>query len=252
MLLNALVFIVALLAAPLAWAAQGYVHEVSGKVTAAVGAGQPLNVARGQHLVNNTTLVTAPQSYAVLKFEDGTVVVLKENSSFQVLDYRYNTRAPADSNAAFSMLRGGLRMITGVISTRNRDAVKVGTPLATIRIRGTEFLAELVNPLLVQTISGAVTLTNSAGTVVVAAGQIGTVTTSTTLGTVGAVGTVPGPNVPNVSVPPATPGPIPSGSTAGLTDAAGGGGGAAAVAGAAAAAGIAAASEGTTASAHHH
>lgn len=250
-MLNTLVFIVALLAAPIAWAAQGYVYELSGNVTAAVGAGQPLNVGKGQNLVNNTTLATGPKSHAVLKFEDGTVVVLKENSSFQIQNYRYDAKLPAESNAAFSMLRGGLRMITGVISSRNREAFRVGTPLATIGIRGTEFLAELVNPLIVQTISGVVSVSNVAGTVVVAAGQIGTVTTSATLGTVGAVGTVPGPNIPNVSTPPATPAPTPPGSPAGLTGAAAGGGGVAAVAGAAAAAGIAATSDNPTATAHH-
>jgi len=206
--------------------AQGYVQEVSGDVTAQVGAGRPTQVGKGQTLVNNATIITAPKSYAVLKFEDGTAVLLKENTSFQVQNYTYNPGARENASAIFNLVRGGLRMITGLVTSRNRDALKVATPLATIGIRGTEFMAELVNPLFLQVISGAVSATNAAGTVALTAGQVGVVANATTLGSLIPVSQVP-PGVfqmPNVPLTPA-PGTIPSGSPVG-------GGAAAATAGA--------------------
>jgi len=203
--------------------AQGYVQEVGGNVTGQVGTGQPANVEKGQTLVNNATVTTGPQSFAVLKFEDGTAVLLKENTSFQVQHYTYNPKAPENANAIFNLVRGGLRMITGLVTSRNRDALKVATPLATIGIRGTEFMAVLVNPLYLQVINGAITATNAAGTVAFSAGQTGVVTSSTTLGSLIPVSQVP-PGVfqmPNVPLTP-VPATIPSGSPVGGTIAGGG------------------------------
>jgi hypothetical protein len=222
--------------------AQGYVQEVSGNVTGQVGTGQPAKVEKGQTLVNNATITTAPQSYAVLKFEDGTAVLLKENTSFQIQNYAYNSRAPENANAIFNLVRGGLRMITGLVTSRNRDALKVATPLATIGIRGTEFMAELVNPLYLQVISGTITATNAAGTVAFTAGQAAVVTSSTTLGGLVPMSQVP-PGVfqmPNVPLTP-VPTTVPPGAPVGGAVVGGGAVGTALAVGAAAVAGVAAA-----------
>jgi hypothetical protein len=109
------------------------------------------------------------------------------------------------------MLRGGFRAVTGLISSRNREAFKVATPLATIGIRGTDFMAQLVNPLYMHVNVGEVGLTNGGGTSFFRAGQTAQVQTRTTLarsipsappGTFGGMG--------NVQLPPSVPGPVPA------------------------------------------
>ena len=233
--------------------AQGYVQEVGGTVTGQVGSGQPARVGRGQTLVNNSTITTGPQSYAVLKFEDGTSVLLKENTSFQVQSYAYNARAPETASAIFNLVRGGLRMVTGLVTSRNREALKVGTPLATIGIRGTEFVAELVNPLFLQVIAGSVSVTNAAGVVVFTAGQIGSVAAANALGGIIPPGQVPAGvfQMPNIPLSPA-PAPIPSGAVVGAGVGGTVGAGAAALAvGAAVAAGVLIATENETSTTHH-
>jgi len=190
--------------------AQGYVLEVSGNVTGQVGAGQPAKVEKGQTLVNNATVTTSPQSYAVLKFEDGTAVLLKENTSFQVQNYAYNPKVPENASAVFNLVRGGMRMLTGLVTSRNRDALKVATPLVTMGIRGTEFVATLVNPLFLQVFSGSISATNAAGTVVFSSGQTGIVTSSTSLGSLIPLNQVPPgvfqmPNFPLTSLPATIP-----------------------------------------------
>jgi hypothetical protein len=211
--------------------AQGYVQEVSGDVTGQVGSGRPASVSRGQTLINNATITTGPGSYAVLKFEDGTAVLLKENTSFQVQNYNYNAKAPETANAIFNLIRGGLRMVTGLVTSRNRSALKIGTPLVTIGVRGTEFVAELVNPFYMQVINGAVALTNAAGTVAFSAGQAALVSSSSTLPGLIPMSQVPAGvfQMPNVPIS-AAPGPVPSGSVIGGGLGAGGGAGAAALA----------------------
>jgi hypothetical protein len=241
--------------APL-FAQQGYVHEVSGNVFGQVGAGQQARVEKGMTLPANSTVTTQAKSHAVLKFEDGTVVLLKENTTFQVQSYSFNPKIPENANAVFNLVRGGLRMVTGLLTSRNRDALRVATPLVTIGIRGTEFTAELTNPLFVACQVGAVSLTNAAGTLLVGAGQFASVATATQLGTlIPALQVPPGVlNFPKVPLPAPAPGlapaggPGPIGGGLGATGAAG----TAAVAGAAAAAGIAASSSDSSGTTTHH
>lgn len=212
------IFGLSLLAAGSAYAAttQGYVHEVSGDVQAAIGAGKPVAVLKNQELENNTTITTGPNSNIVLKFVDGTVIALNQNTSFQIQKYDYNEKAPSTMTAAFAMLRGGLRAITGAMSARNRDGFKLATPNATIGIRGTEFFAQLVNPLFVQVVAGSVSVSNAAGIATFAAGQTASVASATSLATsipavpAGTFGTLP-----SVPVPPAVPAPVPAGAGAG-------------------------------------
>jgi len=131
-------------------------------------------------------------------------VLLKENTSFQVQNYTYNPNAPETANATFHLLRGGLRILTGEMISRNRDTLRVGTPLATIGIRSTEFVAELTNSLFVRVIRGVITVTNSAGTVQFRVGEDGAVTSSSTLGRLISMNQIP-PGVfqmPNVSLTP--------------------------------------------------
>jgi len=239
------------------FAQQGYVHEVSGSVTGQVGAGSTARIGRGMTIPNNSTVVTGANSYAVLKFEDGTVVLLKENTSFHVQSYAYNPKAPENSNAIFNLVRGGLRVVTGLVTSRNRDALRVATSHATIGIRGTEFSAELVNPLFVGVQVGAVSVTNAAGSMLVGAGQFASVASPTTLGGLVSAGQLGGalqfPNVPLPTAaplpgpPPAGPGPIGAGAVGGAAGAAT----TAVVIGAAAAAGIAASGSGSSTTTHH-
>ena len=207
-----------------AQAAQGYVQEVQGEVFGQVGAGRSARVERGQTLPNNATVTTGARSYAVLRFEDGTAVLLKENTAFQVQNYSYSAKAPETSSAIFNLVRGGMRMVTGLLATRNRDALKVGSPIATIGIRGTEFVAELVNPYFIQVINGTITVTNSAGAVVFSAGQAAVVANPSTLASVIPLNQVP-PGVlqmPNYQLT-SVPGPTPSGSPVGGGTGVGGG-----------------------------
>jgi hypothetical protein len=241
--------------APL-FAQQGYVHEVSGTVMGQVGSGQAASVSKGMTLPVGSTISTEANSYAVLKFEDGTVILLKQNTAFQVQAYSFNPKAPENANAVFSLVRGGLRFVSGLISSKNRDAVRVATPMVTIGIRGTEFTAELTNPLFVGVQVGAVGLTNAGGTLVVSAGQFASVATAAQAGTLIPATQLPAGilQFPKVALPPANPVAVSSTATGGSIGGGIGaaGAGTAAVVGAAAAAGVAASSNNSSSSTTHH
>jgi len=94
----------------------------------------------GSIIYEGDVVTTTRRSVTVLKLEDGTRVTIRPESSFQVESF--NTAANQES-AVMRLFKGGMRAVTGFISKRNPNAMRVRTAVATIGIRGTEFDARL-------------------------------------------------------------------------------------------------------------
>ena len=134
-----------------------------------------------QRVLSGATVTTGIGAQAIIKFDDEQQVVLNQNTTFRIADFRYRADEPRGDRAVFDILRGALRFITGVVGARNPNAVQVRVPQATIGIRGTDFMVALVNPAFVNVLSGAVSTTNAGGTVVFGAGSIGQVASASSL-----------------------------------------------------------------------
>ena len=80
---------------------------------------------------------------------DGQRVVLNENTELKIVDYSYTEANPQGDRMVFDLLRGGARFVTGLLGKRSQSAFQMRTPHATIGIRGTDFMAVIVNPLYV-------------------------------------------------------------------------------------------------------
>ena len=202
-----------------AWASGGYIYDASGAVSLAVGRGEPRWAKINDTVSSGTVIRTGKASHAVLKFEDGQVVSLQADTTFQVRNYIYIPRQPRDSSILFSMFKGGMRFVTGMIGKENPDAFRLATPDTTMGIRGTDFMVVITsNGTRSQVVSGSISLTNAAGTTVLTAGQ-----TSLTASATALTATVPASSVPAgtfsqlnaIALPPATPAPIPAPPAAG-------------------------------------
>ncbi|HUW26107.1 MAG TPA: FecR family protein [Gallionella sp.] len=230
-----------------AWAAGGYVFDAAGDVSVVVGKADAQPATKNDAIASGTLINTGDNSHAVLKFEDGQVVVMQSNSSFQVREYSYEPKQVEKSNIVFAMLKGGMRFVTGLIGQRNRDAFKLNTPNATIGIRGTEFMVAMANnSMYSQVVSGSIGMTNAAGTAVLGAGQTALTASATALTAVVPTAAIPAGTFAQlgaIPVPPVTPAPAPA--PAGSAPAGGG----AATGGATAAPSAAAASAATGVSA---
>lgn len=89
-------------------------------------------------------LVTAKDSYAQVKMNDGAQMTLRPHSNLKIEEYRFNKQEPESDNAIFRLLKGGFRTLTGLIGKRgNPDAYQVRASSATIGIRGTDFSTRL-------------------------------------------------------------------------------------------------------------
>jgi predicted CXXCH cytochrome family protein len=165
-----------------AWAADGYVYDVVGYLSVAVGKNAPHQALKNDAVTSDTALNTGDKSYAVLKFADGQVATMQANSSFYVSDYRYDPKLIENDNIVFSKFKGGMRFITGLIGQRNHQTFKLSTTNATIGILGTDFeVATFKGALYCQVLSGSISMTNSAGMVIFKAGQTIQVKTAHTM-----------------------------------------------------------------------
>jgi hypothetical protein len=223
-LARALSCAVLLLAGGAAWAGQvvGVVAHVSGPLMDRKADGTVKVLAPKSEVENGDTLVTEKNTYAQIRFIDHGEITLRPGTTFKIENYAYEAEKPEADSAAFSLLKGGLRSITGLLGKRNKEKFSLKTPTATIGIRGTTFIAQWVElpavtpslpvpaapvaaprgpalpvaaPLLpdlasglhVAVLDGMIAVTNAGGTQHFAAGQFGYVANV---------------NVPPVIVPP--------------------------------------------------
>lgn len=118
----------------------GEVTYSRGVLTGQVDGEPPRLIGKGVSLHNGETLNTGSRGFALIRLEDGTRMTLRPSTTFKIEDI--NTRKDEES-AFMSLIRGGLRAVTGFISKASPEAFKINTSVATIGIRGTEFDARL-------------------------------------------------------------------------------------------------------------
>lgn len=101
-------------------------------------------LARGSALGVGDALSTTRNSTVRLRFTDGGETAVRPESRITVQAYSYNNDAPQSDNLVISLLKGGLRAITGSIGRRgNIDAYRLNINTVTVGIRGTDYTARL-------------------------------------------------------------------------------------------------------------
>ena len=109
--------------------------------TSALRQGQVVRLALGTVVQDQDVLRTGTASNLQVRFEDDSYVSLREASELRVDQFKFTGGKGEGENAVFSLLKGGLRAVTGLIGRQNHDDYKMNTPTATIGIRGTDYAA---------------------------------------------------------------------------------------------------------------
>lgn len=102
----------------------------------------PRAMGRGLVLHEGDELDVAQGGLAIVHMDDGTQMTLRPGTRLVVQRWRWQPEA-SDNAGVLSLLRGGLRMLSGLVAHQGPDALAVRTPVATIGIRGTDFDARL-------------------------------------------------------------------------------------------------------------
>ncbi len=143
-------------------ATAGRVDFAVGDVTGVDTAGVERSLKKGSTIREGDTIRTA-RGRAQLRFTDGSRTALLPNTEFRVDEYRFDGAETPESRSFFSLVKGGLRTITGAIGKLRKRAYRVTTPVATIGIRGTEYLLVLGNSGDLRVGAGEVVAVNNAG-----------------------------------------------------------------------------------------
>src|SRR2546426_1795364 len=116
--------------------------------------GAPQRAAqRAAEFYEGESIVTAVGALAQLRMTDSALMSVRGDTEIKL--ERFSYAGEQDRNASFlmSVLKGGLRTITGVIGRQNRERYRITTATVTIGVRGTDFEIVHVPP---QTASGEV------------------------------------------------------------------------------------------------
>lgn len=132
---------------------------------------------RGLPVEPRDEISVGPQGRAQIRMNDGALIALQPSSVFVIDQFNFPSADSGDSGVGSSflkLLRGGLRTITGLIGKRNGDQYQVGTPVATIGVRGTDYrialcqadCGETPDGLYLGVSDGSIVVSNGAGQLV--------------------------------------------------------------------------------------
>jgi hypothetical protein len=174
--------LLALLWFNVAWAAPAaVVTHLSGTLSVLKADGTSRILSQLSEVESGDTLTTQKDSFVRLKFSDGGELTLRPNSVFKLDNYVYQEAEPQKDSFLTSLLKGGLRTITGLVGKRgNRDAYRMNTATATIGIRGTYYVvltckddcpSGMKNGTYTKVLEGIISLKNKYGEIECSAGQ---------------------------------------------------------------------------------
>jgi len=158
----------------------------AGAVHRAGGDRETLKV--GTSLSEGDLVITEANGRAQIRMSDGGLIALRPGSELLIEAFLYSGGSDASADGQrqdrsfFKLLKGGLRSITGAVGQAEKEAYRVETPVATIGIRGTDYLAYLCDAncaaggvlnagLHVAVNSGGVRISNSKGSIDVDPGE---------------------------------------------------------------------------------
>ncbi len=120
----------------------GRVMLIQGVLTAKDHAGLIRKLVVGSSVFEDEVLTTAKDSNAVVAFRDEGRVSLQEETIFHVEKFQFErkpTQEATQENAIFRLLKGGVRVVTGLVGRVHHDNYQFRMTTATIGVRGTGF-----------------------------------------------------------------------------------------------------------------
>jgi hypothetical protein len=126
-----------------AWSAvqpAGIIIALKGIVAVTPTEGESYFLEKSTSVYEGDVISSTKKSFAVVRFSDDSKVVIKADTVFKVEGYTFND---GENNTTLSLLKGGIRTVTGLIAKKNPDNYKLDTPVASLGVRGTDYDALL-------------------------------------------------------------------------------------------------------------
>ncbi|HEY7987441.1 MAG TPA: hypothetical protein VIE17_11075 [Methylophilaceae bacterium] len=171
---SAAAFVAILLAFPgTAFAIAGKFEFVNGQVQIIDATGAQHTVNKGDVINQGDTISASANGFAQVKMEDGGFFAVRPDTQFRIDTFNFNGKEDGTEKGIFSLIKGSLRSVTGLIGKVHRDNYKIVTATSTIGIRGSG--ADVGNDdaigTAVHTLFGGHTLTSHGQTIETRPGQ---------------------------------------------------------------------------------
>ncbi|MFM9913926.1 MAG: FecR domain-containing protein [Methylophilaceae bacterium] len=118
------------------FAVAGKFQFVNGTAQVTDSKGQQRSVAKGGEVNEGDTVATSADGFTQIKMEDGGFFAVRPNTTFKIDTFTFNGKEDGSEKGAFSLIKGSLRAVTGLIGKTHRENYKVQTATSTIGIRG--------------------------------------------------------------------------------------------------------------------
>lgn len=125
-------------------AGKAYFTHGGVRVIDANGQSHPLR--KGLLVFSGDTIATGQEGSAQIRMLDGGVIAVRPASVLKIDQFIYHGKKDGQEKNFFSLLRGGLRAITGLIGEEHKSNYQIRTAAATIGVRGTDHEIQVVAP----------------------------------------------------------------------------------------------------------
>ncbi len=109
----------------------------------AIRGNQSVRLTFGAMIQDKDLLRTGAASNLQVRFTDESIVSMKESSELRIDDFRFSGKEDGSERSFLSLLKGGLRTVTGLVGRANHANYRLSTTTATIGVRGTDYAATL-------------------------------------------------------------------------------------------------------------
>jgi hypothetical protein len=168
----------------------GYIVRQQGRASVKDLNGHTQGLEVNSQIYEGDRVTTATDASLYILMDDGAEIFLKGDSIIKISEYVITSGFGTGSSSILDLIRGGLRKITGAIGGSALSNYKMQTGLATIGIRGTEYVIKICKQddcsqtvsrndsdakLHAVVLEGIITLTNDEETqILMAIGEYGT------------------------------------------------------------------------------
>lgn len=97
-------------------------------------------LSKGSSIEEGDIITTASKSFAVIRMMDNSKLTLKPGTTIAIGKFSLEE---GKEEGCINLVKGGLRTVTGLIGKRKPNSFQVDTPIASIGIRGTDFIARI-------------------------------------------------------------------------------------------------------------
>lgn len=124
----------------------GKVQFVKGSVQLTSAAAHSHTLQKGDAVNESDTVTTTQGASAQIRMRDGGFIVIRPDTQLKFDSFVFSGEEDGNERSFFSLVKGGIRAITGLIGQKNKSNYRIATSNATIAIRGTDHETYVVVP----------------------------------------------------------------------------------------------------------